>query len=1100
MRTQHLRTATRATATAALVAVAILALATGGAAAAEGDAAGQSAVAAATAPGGPAATGPSASVAAANVTANRTGPDNVTISVQQGLFPPNTSAANATVTLSAPGRDATDPYPASGTQSGAFVYRVPLADLSTAARDLGSATVAVTPGTPNATAHEVSLDLRSLSFGSADNATLNESTLSVPVDRSLGVVDGAAIAVSAGFSESGPVTQWTAHLDGNGTGRLTVPLARFNPSRLLNETLALQPQFGFEPDAQLAVNPREAAGDATVNRIADGLAVRHPLLFESVRYAVTVDTTDPDGSYVRAHTPAQRGRLALPGRLLIGEQRRITVDAAAHSTAVFSVTHTVSRPERVVNGTALNVSGLVPSGLRAVWVDNGTAVTKLSNSTTERGALALPADLVGNGVESVLLQGETLQPVGIADVVGTASAQQTGAADGATAGATATGTDGSSGTTTETATGNATGLVGAGTTAADPTLGLSALAAPLIALVVGVLCFGIGYLLEQNGDSEHGATGGLLAFFAVFGAGLGYWLGGSSASGALLFELAAIAGGVVFGAAYLGVGAVTRTRPASQRNQLAALLVATTVPLAAAALLVAFASDLSLLAAGGAYSAVAGGLVGVAANTAGGASGEAAAAGAATRTATVTVRLVDDQLDRRVRDAVEVTVTRASSFDPQTEREPTSDGTAAFDLSKGTYTVEATYGGRTESTEIQVDRDDRSVELRFSPRAVAFAVQDTDERPLPDADVTVVGDDGSTTRPTDADGRLSFDEIPAGVDSLDVSVSRPGYAEKSLTVSVGGQRTVPVELEPLTGTLRATATLDGRPVDGFSVTVTPERVDAVGETDRDAETDGSGRAQFDDLAVGEYSVGVSLPQSLDGFGTTDATVTVEEDRTATVDVPVVFEFDLSRAQRDRVSDVRATLADISSASTRDTAIPAYYASVVERVLETAESIPDSGHPFLVHRTDPSAVVDALLDATEAAADQIDEAMGSKRNVDLFSACSDLPDADIEWQGSIAVDDTLALAERGVGEQRGRFADRLDTVDEGITDELSGLAEISPAREMWDSSRTLVRESTGVDTTELDSAAAVVTAEALLDAVEQLFEHEPLRKRMKQTVF
>ena len=52
--------------------------------------------------------------------------------------------------------------------------------------------------------------------------------------------------------------------------------------------------------------------------------------------------------------------------------------------------------------------------------------------------------------------------------------------------------------------------------------------------------------------------------------------------------------------------------------------------------------------------------------------------------------------------------------------------------------------------------------------------------------------------------------------------------------------------------------------------------------------------------------------------------------------------------------------------------------------------------------------------------------------------------------------------------------------------------------MVESVTTMIRDQNTAD--QVESAAFVVVAEALLDAVGELFEHDPLRERMEQTVY
>jgi hypothetical protein len=164
----------------------------------------------------------------------------------------------------------------------------------------------------------------------------------------------------------------------------------------------------------------------------------------------------------------------------------------------------------------------------------------------------------------------------------------------------------------------------------------------------------------------------------------------------------------------------------------------------------------------------------------------------------------------------------------------------------------------------------------------------------------------------------------------------------------------------------------------------------------------------------------------------------------------------------------------------------------------ATEVQNSGYPLLVAGVSPDEVVDAVLDAGEVAAETISDVMTSKRNVDLFSACSDLQSVSATWQGQLSVSRVTELATQDIGQQRGEILDQLETVDERISASVSDMAEVSPAREMWEAVRTMVRDNTGA--TQVESAALIAVAEALLDAIEGLFDDDDLRKRMERTVY
>jgi hypothetical protein len=185
------------------------------------------------------------------------------------------------------------------------------------------------------------------------------------------------------------------------------------------------------------------------------------------------------------------------------------------------------------------------------------------------------------------------------------------------------------------------------------------------------------------------------------------------------------------------------------------------------------------------------------------------------------------------------------------------------------------------------------------------------------------------------------------------------------------------------------------------------------------------------------------------------------------------------------------------------AIPRYFGSVVARTLDLVESLPEQGHQFAGTDVDPGRLADELIDAAEEGIERVDRAMSTKTNIDLFVACSDVHDADVEWGGDLGVGDLLkrveTAREKGGTPQRNGLMARRDKVDELIDGERRTLAEVEPAEAMWQETSELLTDTDPTDQP-ITTATMYFLTHALFDSIEELFDHEPLRRRMEKTVF
>lgn len=439
-----------------------------------------------------------------------------------------------------------------------------------------------------------------------------------------------------------------------------------------------------------------------------------------------------------------------------------------------------------------------------------------------------------------------------------------------------------------------------------------------------------------------------------------------------------------------------------------------------------------------------------------------------------------------------------SRTDCQTE---VTDGRSSLTLGRGRWELEIESNGVTAIRTIRV-RGNKQVPIELGPKTTRVAVTDEDGTSLSGLAVTCTPDEGEReTRRTDDRGEV---EIPVALAASEVEVSadHEKYEDDAATVAFGDDAAVreSLTLRRMTGDLEVTTSVDGTPVAGLPVEIRPreEAIRELGGGQAELASGEDGVAKFEDLLVGRYEIRTTVPDGGDAFSVQSKRVRVRDDRQTSETLDATFEYGLDRSQRDRIGSIRQDVDALDSVTGRDVAIPRYYGSALTALLDAVERASSQGHRFATADADPDTVVDALLDATEDAVGLVDDAMTTKRNTDLFGACVDMPDEQVEWQGSFDADALFELLSEDRTTQRQTVLERFREVDDRIDRERTDLAVVSPARELWDGVKEFVNSDRGDDP--VRGAAVAFVAVGLLDAVDELFDHEKLRERLQRTVF
>jgi len=431
-----------------------------------------------------------------------------------------------------------------------------------------------------------------------------------------------------------------------------------------------------------------------------------------------------------------------------------------------------------------------------------------------------------------------------------------------------------------------------------------------------------------------------------------------------------------------------------------------------------------------------------------------------------------------------------------------SGGTGTTELDYGDWVFEVeernrTVGKRDHTLEYGFDSD--HIALSVAPYAVSVQVTEGPERkPAETAEVSVTTDveRWSSRKRTDRDGRVQF-EIPRSASRVTFTAEksdlRPVESEHRIEQVVQDGVTLAIGAE--TGGMAIETRVGKRAWPGVEVLITPVSQDAKAYTDEGpVTTDSEGRREVQNLPVGEYEVSAH-PQP-DGVETTEAVerVTVRDNVMTEVAVSIGISYSIPETHRDRLAGLRERIEGLTAATNRDVAIPRYYGTVLTSVLDLVEAVESSPENVVGEGVPPDAMVEAVLDATDAGITAVEGAMSERRTSSLLEACASMPPAEVAWSGDATLDAFLEQATEGGERDRRALRDRLKETDD-VLDEMWGeVNEIAPARKLHDRVGELARETGGIDD-ELTVVARAYVGICLLDAIEELFEHDDLRERL-----
>jgi hypothetical protein len=397
-----------------------------------------------------------------------------------------------------------------------------------------------------------------------------------------------------------------------------------------------------------------------------------------------------------------------------------------------------------------------------------------------------------------------------------------------------------------------------------------------------------------------------------------------------------------------------------------------------------------------------------------------------------------------------------------------------------------------------------TVTIEVDPVPVDLQIVDENKRPLKGATVTcspagVTGQE--RTKRTDNRGNARL-HVPRTASRVRIEATADGFENKSFEQELDPPVKGKVSLLEAPSEVRATVTVDGESVEGIPVVVEGSGEGGGLSAQQSADTDADGSVSFGGLRAGTYTVGVDVDGS--HLDVPSERIDLGRGTTTEVRLRVSSRFELSADQRERVRNLRSRVRDLSAASDRDTAIPHYFGTVLGSLLDLIEMFPEQAGHFSLAGHDPDRLVTSLLDTAEDATGAVETAMRSKRSVDLFSVCASLPAAEVDWSSDYQSEALRALLD-GERDPASQFEARLDAVRSTLDDQQRSLTDVSPVETLYDeieSEFDTPDSPPDFDSDEqpVEGVVGVFVALGVLAAIESLFDHEPLRERLDQTVF
>lgn len=455
-----------------------------------------------------------------------------------------------------------------------------------------------------------------------------------------------------------------------------------------------------------------------------------------------------------------------------------------------------------------------------------------------------------------------------------------------------------------------------------------------------------------------------------------------------------------------------------------------------------------------------------------------------------------------------------------TEEINLTDAEGGAELIRGTWVFEVEENGQVigrQRHDIEYGVEDNHVGLYVDLHVLEMRVTvGPDQEPLEGATVEAMGDAGgwSLRKATDWEGWVQF-EVPQSASPVSFTATYKNLppAESQVQLKRVGCEGVNIRIADGAGAMTVETMVGDQVWPEVDIRITPVSEGAKTFTNEGTVTTNSdGRQTVRGLPVGEYEVHThpqvksidaavaikSVPIESVDTAETVKRVTIQDGDTVEVKLSPGLSYTMSTAEEKRIAELESRIEELAVDQTRDVAIPQYYGTVLASVLELTEAIESTPERTIGAAIPPGAAVEALLDAIDGGLDVIFSAMSERLVADLLEACVSMPPERVRWDGDVTLDAFLDHLTTGQDEVLADFYDQVVETGEFLDRQWGNVNETAPVRKLHDRLKELAAELGDIDDP-LILGAQVFVGFCLLEAIEELFEHNSLVRRLNGRV-
>lgn len=391
-----------------------------------------------------------------------------------------------------------------------------------------------------------------------------------------------------------------------------------------------------------------------------------------------------------------------------------------------------------------------------------------------------------------------------------------------------------------------------------------------------------------------------------------------------------------------------------------------------------------------------------------------------------------------------------------------------------------------------------------------------DQEPLEGATVEARGDAGgwSLRKATDWEGWVQF-EVPQSASPVSFTATYENLppAESQVQLKRVGCEGVNLRIADGAGAMAVETIVDNLSWPEVDVRITPvSEGPKMFSNEGTVTTSSDGSQTVEGLPVGEYEV-YAHPQ-VDSVDTTAAVksvpvesvdttaaverITIEDGDTVELKLSPGFSYTMSAVKKKRITEIESRIEGLAADPDYDVMIPRYYGTVLTSVLELTEAIESTPERTIGAAIPPDVAAKALLDAIDGGLAAISGAMSERLVADLLGACVSMPTARVKWDGDVTLDAFLDRVTGSQDEVLEDFRDKVAETGQFLDQQWGTVHETAPVRKLHDRLKELAAELDDIDDP-LVLGAQVFAGFCLLEAIEELFEHNALVKRLNGRV-